>query len=684
MISDHLIKLETGQIFREASDQRRVYTCRFVTAGRVRAAGNRASGIIIEAEALRGAVAKGLFDNTASFIDHPGLFETPSLRNLVGVTQDAVWSEATQSVEGKIRLYNTPDAALLAALLDEVLADRQEGLPIPDIGLSLVFWPEWAPNQEGQDEQRIVAIRHVESVDYVFQPAAEGRVLAALSAARLHAGSAPPEGTARPGYQRCPRDLLEGGVNPMNDAQQDAPRPGSEAGLAPEEAARAAGSWLAAIAESAAQAMIASSGLPEASKARLAAMRFESAGQVHAAVEAERDYLARLAQDQVIAIGGQAPRSPHISAGLSSLEKIEAAFEALMLGQRPAHGIQPLTGVRELYHLLSGDYEMTGLFQAERVQFANVNSSTMANLVANVLNKVIVQEFQAYPRWWEPVVNEMDFASLQDVRWITLGGVGELPTVAEGAAYTELTWDDRYETSSFVKKGGYLGISLESIDKDDTARLRAAPRALAQAAWLTLAKAVSSIFTANSGVGPGLSDGLALFHASHGNLGNAALSLSAWDAARLAMRKQTELNSGERLGALVAPRFLLVPPDLEVAAVQILASEWDYSYALSSGVAAPVNVAAQGETRGERLRLARERVIVVDLWTEAGDWAAVADPRLYPTIGLGFRYGRQPEIFSVASPTAGLMFSNDTMPIKARFFFAVGPVDYRGLYKSNP
>ena len=77
--------------------------------------------------------------------------------------------------------------------------------------------------------------------------------------------------------------------------------------------------------------------------------------------------------------------------------------------------------------------------------------------------------------------------------------------MAEGAAYTELTWDDQTESASFVKKGGYLGITIEAIDKDDTRRLQAAPRALAQAAWLTLSKAVSNIFTTGSGVGPTLS-----------------------------------------------------------------------------------------------------------------------------------------------------------------------------------
>ena len=214
-------------------------------------------------------------------------------------------------------------------------------------------------------------------------------------------------------------------------------------------------------------------------------------------------------------------------------------------------------------------------------------------------------------------------------------------------------------------------------------RLRAAPRALAQAAWLTLSKAISGIFTETSGTGPLVSDGTRLFTSGHANLGSTALSLTSYSAARLAMRKQTELNSGERLGALTAPKYLLVPPDLEITALQVLASEHDYTYALSNGTAAPANAFAEGADFQSRMEAARKRVIVVDLWTDTNDWALVADPRLYATIGVGYRYGRAPEIFSVASPTAGLMFTNDTMPVKVRFFFAAGPMDWRGLYKAN-
>jgi hypothetical protein len=644
------------------------------------------------------AVAAGKFEARAVFVDHAGWFDNPSLRNLAGVAYGAEWNEADQAVEGKIRLYS--EAAPVANLLDEVLGDDQAR---PDIGLSMVFWPLWAPrdnddkNSRSEDPRRIVEVRYIESVDLVFQPAADGRVLEALSAfshrsqseiLSLNSGGLEMEGDKE-------HRENEVGSTPSTRTEVVTPEPVGSTPSTPTngdagQSQTSAQDWTAVLSATVAGAMLGSSGLPAASRERLAARSYASPGEVETAIAEERAYLAKLAESNVIQIGGQAPRGGSIQVGLNALEKVQLAAEALLSAGRPGQGVAPLSGVRELYVLLSGDYEMTGMFQPERIQFANVTSSTMANLVANVLNKRVVGLFQEYPRWWEPIVSVEDFGSLQQVKWITLGGVGELPTVAEGAAYTELTWDDKAETADFVKKGGYLGITLETIDKDDTRKVQAAPRALAQAAWLSLSKAVSSIFTSASGAGPTLADTGALFNSTavtsaggHANLGTTALSLTTWAAARLAMRKQAEENSGERLGVLTTPKYLLVPPDLEITALQILASEHDYTYALSNAPAAPVNAFGDGDTLSTRMQFAKDRVIVVDLWTDVNDWAAAADPRLYPTIGIGFRYGRTPEIFSVASPTAGLMFTNDTMPVKVRFFFATGPMDFRGLHKSN-
>jgi hypothetical protein len=69
--------------------------------------------------------------------------------------------------------------------------------------------------------------------------------------------------------------------------------------------------------------------------------------------------------------------------------------------------------------------------------------------------------------------------------------------------------------------------------------------------------------------------------------------------------------------------------------------------------------------------------------TDASDWMAVADPRVWPSIVVGYRFGRTPEVFVADSELTGSMFTNDEMRIKARYVVAVGVGDYRPLYKSN-
>ena len=400
-------------------------------------------------------------------------------------------------------------------------------------------------------------------------------------------------------------------------------------------------------------------------------------------IEVQRGLWAALEAERTVQ-GHDTPRDGRITGLVTGLDQLTEALGALMDGVRPRNA-RPLSGLREAYVLLSGDYEMTGKFHRDRVTLAAVDSTTMASIVADLLNKRVVNEFQKYPRWWEPICRQEDFATLQTIQWITLGGIGALPTVAEGAAYTELAWDDSKETATWAKKGGYVGITLEAMDKDDVGRLRSAPQALAQSAYLTLGRAVAGLFTMNSGVGPTMADGGALFNATavstpggHANLLTTALSANAWAAVKLAMRKQAELNSGERLGGLVVPKFLLVPPDLENTALTVLASE-----GLPGTANNDINPEAEGNTHDARLAAARRRLIVVDFWPDATDWAAVADPALYPTIGIGYRYGRTPEIFSVAAENNGLMFTNDVMPVKVRWFYAVGAQDWRGLFKNN-
>lgn len=631
------------------ADSGRVYRAVLIRPGEW-----RGKGVFCPVEALQRAVP--LFNGLASFLNPPGPIPGqhghPGLERLLAVVENARWDDGEQAVVADYRLADTDTARWFQRLVDGWLRDRAAGRATADIGLSAVPWVRLgAPGANGVRE--VLEFAGVDQVDAVYRPAAGGEFVQVLNA----------YGGESMGGEELAGDVVEAAVPAAGEVV-------AAAGALPD--------LVGALRESVLEARLAVSGLPERWR------RVVESGLPDVWTPAELDagierIRAAWAEDEAArTVQGVHPVRGGRLTMLDSHDQITEALAALIEGRAPADGVARLTGIREAYLLLSGDTGMTGGFYPERITLANVDSSTMANIVANVLNKRVVNEFQTYPRWWRPIVRSENFATLQTVKWITLGGVGELPTVAEGAAYTELAWDDNAESAAWMKKGGYLGLTLEAMDKDSTGLLRRAPQALAQAAWLTLGKAVSNIFTQASGVGPTLADGVALFHANHANLGSTALSTTTWTAARLAMRKQTELSSGERLGMLTAPKFLLVPPDLEYTALVALASE-----NLPGGSFNDVNVYAEGNTFDSRLQAARNRVIVVDLWTDTNDWAAVADSRMYPTIGVGYRYGETPEIFSAAGPNSGLMFTNDEFPVKVRYFFAVGAMDYRGLYKAN-
>ncbi|MCD6518490.1 MAG: Mu-like prophage major head subunit gpT family protein [Anaerolineae bacterium] len=578
------------------------------------------------------------FAGAPCFVDHASAGDLlrpggRSVRDLVGLIVEPHWDAAAGELRARLELSS--QAGWLLRLIEEFG-------PYPQVlGLSADLWI----TREGRAVRRI---EKVNSVDVVVNPAAGGRFLAKEEAEmqeekRLQMAQSPE-----------PAGEKEAPTEAHSAPQRETKGTPALAGV-PNELAELKGQLL--------ELQLAQAALPEPLKeaARAFAARCESTAELSGYLKKLTEAWAEANAQRTIRGLGQ-----RISVR-SGLERLTLAFERLMgLPETSAHRDVPrLSGIRELYHLLTGDYEMHGVFYPERVHLANVTTSTMANVVANVLNKVLLRAYEARPQWWRPIVHEEDFSSMREIRWITLGGFGDLDTVAEGDAYTEKTWDDYAETASFVKKGNYVGITLEMIDRDDVAALRAIPRKLGLAANRTLSAAIAGIFTQNGGVGPTLADGKALFHADHGNLGASALDADSWDAAIQAMFKQAEFHSGKRLG--IRPRYCLVPIELEKTALTIFTSDRE-----------------PGTNNNDaNVRRNSSSVITVPEWTDANDWAAVADPNDLEGICIGYRFGRAPEIFVADANTSGAMFTNDELRIKVRFVYAVGVGDYRALYKAN-
>jgi hypothetical protein len=611
------------------------------------------NGWIIDAAVLQ--ASQGLWEKANSFIDHTWMGH--SVRDLCGVLTDVQWDEENQGIKATFNPFG-PGADIAAQV-------AQDALDNPDLASGVGFSADIYFTFTGKHVDAIVGVN---SVDLVIDPARGGKWLRALNSV---------------GAQ-----YIVPGKEPMTDQTQISGPPDAGAQMALIEANKQIETLKVQMCASVLQSTLAASNLPAPLQERIrtdfSGKTFEPA-DLTARVDADRSLLSALTAGS--AVQGQA----RISGMFSAEDQLKAAVDDMFGVERDAEykNVKParLTGIRELYHLLTGDYDLRGGIFPERSQF-QLTTANFPIIVKNALNKALCSAWAEFGKagynWWEPISTIQHFSNLNQITWSIFGTVATLPTVAEGAEYTPLMLGDSGETSSFVKKGGYLGITLEAIDRDDMRALLAAPKELAFAAIREISALVAALFTDNSNVGPTLADTGALFNnvavttlGGHANLLTTALGTTyvAWEAMASAMYNQpmlvaneaTYYGTGKKMA--VDPKFLLVPRALRGAANDLF---------LSRDIpGANITLTTGREWYGMVIPL------TVPEWTDATDWAAVADPRLMPAIMIGERFGIVPEIFIAGNETDPAVFMNDESRIKVRHFTAVGVCDFRPLHKNN-
>jgi hypothetical protein len=403
--------------------------------------------------------------------------------------------------------------------------------------------------------------------------------------------------------------------------------------------------------------------LPQASKDRLMhQVRHAGADRLTEAaigdlIKAEGDYVARLTES-----GGV--RVPMFGAGsivvgdrsVTMRDMLDAFFDPT----HKDHG--RVQSLKECYIEMTGDRRVTGdLRDCDRSRMTeSLGTATLGEVLGDAMARRMVAEYRGavdFDAWQQiaSVVPLADFRTQHRTRW---GGYGDLPVVAEGDPYTALsTPGDEEATYKAAKRGGTESISLEAIKNDDVGLVRRLPTKMARSAKRTLAKFVFDFLRTNAAI----YDTKALFHADHNNLFTGALSATTLAEHRLAMLKQTELGSNDRIG--IAPTRLLVPVELQETAVNLFKlstnNEKTFMQALSMSV------------------------IPVWYWTDATDWCTAADPADIPGIEIGFMDGRtEPDLLIQDSPTSGSMFTNDVLTYKIRHIYSGAVCDYRAFTKA--
>ena len=623
-------------------------------------------------EALKDAQERRLFTGLAMFVDHPGFFNwLPSLRNLAAITTEAEFDG--QFITANFLTYDNEPGNIIADLFDQVLTDRVK----PDIGTSLHIITQTTEFDEKTGDRTWKKLRTVISSDFVFKPGfSDARVLSKLSA--LFADQ-----------------LKENIMDEENNVPQEetrasvltSPNPGLTSPPTPDMTQN----WLNAQRDNVIATLMGSAtDLPEQVRQKLLKQHqkhpFNTPDELYSAIEDERATLATVRKDTV-QLGGLPPRGGgHIGQMQTSMDQMQGVLDWLFgVDGAPTPDYQ-FRSMPFVYQALTGDRNWYGSFDPEAVLFAGADTTSLASLAKNAMNKVIISEWAAlnFYRWYEFVaVAEPNDGSVQQMTFASEGGITTLPTVGEKAPYGELDVADVEEVASFVKYGGYVGLTLEAWRNSDVSLAQRIPRILAAAAVKTRSAKIASLFTDNSGVGPTLGqDSTALFHADHGNVATTALGTdtTAWEAASLEVFNQNEIGSGDNLA--VFAKYLLVPGALYFQGLK------NFGYGDGNPTSYnPFATAAGG--REHTTHDPRPVVLAVPHFTDATDWAGVADPMLLPAIHMSYaqspggRVHPPPEVFVSGEARQGLLFTNDTMPIKVRDWFAFGVSGYRGLVKRN-
>ncbi len=346
----------------------------------------------------------------------------------------------------------------------------------------------------------------------------------------------------------------------------------------------------------------------------------------------------------------------------------EAATDAILLRggialEKPADGAKEMRGMR-LRDLAVECVAQTGYSGAHRLDdnalFKRALSpdSAFAGILSNAVNKSMATAYSAMSttfQVWTGIGSTNDFK--EGEVW-QISEAGELLPLTQNGEFKFDEGTNQKATRKVATFGREFGFTRQALVNDDLDMLTKIPASYVRAAYRGLNKLVYQTLSVNGKI----YDGKNLFDTSHNNLAatGAGLSIITLGAAKTAMRKQTNLRGKERLN--ISPKYLIVPPELEVAAMQLMQSTADPNGS-NSGVA---NV----------FRNALQIIVDAEL-TDPNAWYLAADPADIDGIMVSYLHGDP-------APKLESQVGFDFLGIKYRIYmdYGVDVIDYRGLYKN--
>lgn len=300
---------------------------------------------------------------------------------------------------------------------------------------------------------------------------------------------------------------------------------------------------------------------------------------------------------------------------------------------------------------------------AQRV-LAQQGTSDFPVLLENALHKILLNGYALAAFTWPRFCATGTLTDFRPHNRYHLSSFSDLQEVNEHGEYANgVVGDGAKEVIQGKRKGRILQITPEVLINDDLGAFARIAQALGQAAGRTIEKDVYALFALNSGAGPTMQDGKALFHTDHGNIDttSAAPTVTSMDAGAQVMRLQKDVGNNDYLD--LRPDIWLGPVTKSGAARTVVNSEFDPDTA----------------NKLQRYNISRNivRDIVDSPRLTGNGWYLFASPSVEPVLEVAFLDGVQtPRLEQETN------FRTDGLSWKVVHKYGVGAVGYRGAVKN--
>ena len=286
------------------------------------------------------------------------------------------------------------------------------------------------------------------------------------------------------------------------------------------------------------------------------------------------------------------------------------------------------------------------------------STSTFPAIMANLANKSVMVGFNEAETTYQIWAGKGSNRDFKEAARVALSEAGNLELVPEGGQFQQDFLGEASARTKVATYGKLFSLTRQAIINDDLGLFSKIATKYGSAAKRLVNKMVYAQLTGNVK----MQDNIALFDTKHGNVAGTgeALSVKAIAKAITAMRRQKGITGEATLN--ITPKYLVVPPELEMVAYQIVNSTAAVD-GVNSGVVNPYK---------------GRFVVVADAeLTDPDAWYLVADASQHDTIEVTYLNGVETPRLETRQG-----FDVDGIEYKVAFDCGVSALDFRGVFKN--